>query len=979
MEKIFLVWFRIFSEKKYLSKSKNMRIAFYSAKHLIIYLQHVQFFWYYDIEISQFSSYVGLWKTLSLASFDVIAANYGFLRNYTVFITAFLSGSLFLIILAVVLESINKKIPTKIFPLLRFLLILNCDVFFIPSVLVLQLAFKYSSVGLSQITEYSTKISNEEMDFGQSARASFILILILFLFFTAIYETSCYEMRQNTEDLIHDNKIYCIIDFIKKTVDFLTTCLFLYFGRKNYEIYLVILLLCHSLTTFYYLYSIPYYCYFLNYLKLVSGTSLTFVSVFFLVGYKMDNSSVTMVLFASSNLLLIPLCKATLDKRYQLIEKPQNSIYLQFGHFEKSIREYLRTGSLAERLQVKMNKNNRIHKSVLNKLCQAYYCNDILGNCALAQNNVFQIRESGINLLLNYQIFKCRLIMQTACEQTSQSYKLFKYFLEFSEIKKSDRNFCQCYNNLITTLSENSTQIRDLKALIIEMVEKLYGLEKGYTSLLMRFPNSAEIKQIYGTFLLNILNDSQRGNKLIAKSSTVKANRNNTRNLLKFISDRCFLVVSGDYNSLGKVLFFNQNFLNFLGYTNQTIKGVSLNQLIPKEYTKKHDSHVLRFLENSVTNIVFKNLVLSLVDSEGYLCECIINCECIGYGHAINFILAIDPLNFRRREIALVNSEGLIFGHSKGFSNILGCGLRYIESRYIQEFVQTLNMNDLKPNKVNYFPIMNTQDRFHLTREFAFVLKVTKVRKTSILFIYVSEDKNEIRSWENDLEFYDVDELNNYGNKIETVITEGFEEFKEVNIKKKVKIFGQESDEDLEENFFNKQLINNSMSPQSSQYLTENNLKAISKSRLMLKVIKWLTVISVIFMKLIGIITSNVGILIYLTHFFNESNSITHFSILGEFSYLCVKSSVVLRSLDISNVLKIEKQFDESELKYLILRFKGIKSQFFKEKDYFDSCEYTNSVNHKSFNYWSIEQTAVKRKASLIEFTELFRLNVKNK
>ena len=848
MDKLYLVWLEIFSSKKFLSKSKNSRIAYYTGKNLVVYLQHIQFFWYYNMSVSYFSSYEVFWKTLSLASFDVIAASYGFLRNYALFLTIFLSGSLTLILVSILFGLLKRKFPSRAYPLLRFLIILTCDVLFIPTALVLQLAFKYSQPGKTRISEYSTYVPASEMDFGQGARFGFLIVFIIFLGLSAMFEVSCYEMRHCIEDEIHDNKIFCAVDFLKKVVDFLTTVLFLNFGAGNYEMYLIILMVMHAVTTAAYVVCIPYYCYFMNLLKIHCSSSLSLHSLFFLLGYKLDNSSITLVLCVSSPFLLIPLCKYGLDRRYKMIEKPQVSIFHKFETFEKSIRGYLKNGQLSDRIIRKLNKNNSFHKSALNRLTQAYYCNDILGNCAIGLNKVFLTKKKALNLLLNFQIFKCEQIMLSACENLSQSFKLYKYFLEYTEIKKRDKKFCETFNKLLMKLIEKKPEIAEIKKVITRTVELLYVLERRYTSLLMRFPNSNEIKQSYGTFMLDILNDTSRGNKLVNRISNTKIQRHLTRNMLRFIVDRCFLVISGNSSTLGKILFFNQNFLNFLGYTNETIKYVSLNQIIPKEFIRSHDKYMLNFIDNSVSNTVFKNSVLSLVDSEGYICECIINCECIGYDNSVNFICAIDPLNFRRREMALINTEGFIFGHSKGLCNLLGAGRRMIEGRFMQDFVSSLDMEALKLGQMKYFPIINSFDRFHCPREVAFMMKVTKIRKTPVHLLYISEDKNEIKSWLNENEFYDVDELNNYGNKIETVITEGFEEFKESVVKKKVKIFDQDSgSEDNEE----KKLIeshlrsNSSKTGQQFGYLSENDLKAITKSRSVLRVTKIIMIVSV--------------------------------------------------------------------------------------------------------------------------------------
>lgn len=94
---------------------------------------------------------------------------------------------------------------------------------------------------------------------------------------------------------------------------------------------------------------------------------------------------------------------------------------------------------------------------------------------------------------------------------------------------------------------------------------------------------------------------------------------------------------------------------------------------------------------------------------------------------------------------------------------------------------------------------------------------------------------------------------------------------------------------------------------------------------------------------------------------------------------MCVKSSVILRSLDISKVLNIEREYYASDLEYILQRFISLKTTIFNEKNHFDSCTNINSVIDKSFNYLQVDPYQVLRKATLIEFIELVRVNVMNK
>jgi hypothetical protein len=401
-----------------------------------------------------------------------------------------------------------------------------------------------------------------------------------------------------------------------------------------------------------------------------------------------------------------------------------------------------------------MNSNFSSTKENMNLVLQAYYSLDFIGNCTLALNKAHWISVKSFNLYENFQIFKCKEITKEVCKVSSTTYEFFKYFNQFNKLKKLDFDFCVTFSRLKSVILTQKPDLQDYSSIVDELATLLRKLTKKYENLVGRFPESSELKEMFRSFLIKILKDSERAGDIIHLN-----NKKYLKNL-KFgclsLKNQGILVLSGNFENPAKIVFASKAFLKLTGYSNSAIQDQTLNLFVPRLLDKLHLSHLPRYAAKSKTHNVFPLITLFFVDSSGFIIECSTHVECICVNSVISFIAFINPLR-RSREYALVSKEGFIHEHSKDFPKLLNCERTYVKDLFIQEFlrIDDLSLLEDRPTKTEIRISSNWS-------EFKFVIATCKdfsLKSTSLYIFYLTQNISESYKWNSTTDFFKVNEM----------------------------------------------------------------------------------------------------------------------------------------------------------------------------------------------------------------------------
>ena len=289
-------------------------------------------------------------------------------------------------------------------------------------------------------------------------------------------------------------------------------------------------------------------------------------------------------------------------------------------------------------------------------------------------------------------------------------------------------------------------------------MKRIKKIKKKYAELMKIAPDSLNIINIYGTLLNSILRDTEKGQYILKKKITYNGKERKLKP--KFVDEESgILLVSGNKETLGKVLYANRILLYFLASSEDMIKDCFLWQFIPKPFDNRHDYRLLKFVENCTSHHVYRTSPLFMCNQHGFLVECYFNLECIGHEGKINFLAIVEPIIGKNREVALIGRHGEIFCHSEKFAKVLGCKEKHIEDTILAQYIPDLVIEDLPINTL-YTTILKLSSTHEYSeaisprpfensthKEIGLIVKEKTVVNTVFYTVYISDDESEIIRW----------------------------------------------------------------------------------------------------------------------------------------------------------------------------------------------------------------------------------------
>ena len=844
---------KIFASKYSSQHSSEYVIISQIIISLILFSQHIQLFWYPTMLISDWSKYQSFWNAASLFSLDIVAIELNFVYELIICVICLISATSICFIFILVLTYFKYKISAIVINTIRIIITLICEVFFITCNNILLAITKYSLLKYAIVEEYS--LNNQTVfDIGIAGGCAGIILLILINLLAIVFNAGSCEIRQTFDDTITEAKSSVRINQISTIVYFINSFMYFTVGYNYYQPYLLILLLLYGYIAASYMQTLPFYSYYLNLIQIFFHLDCVLVILVFLIGSQLNNASIPFLIALAMQIALLVWTDLLLKYRISKISKNPDLFFIKFEQYELSIRSFLKSGELKENLLVKLNENFKYDKNSLNRVVSAYYCNDVLQNYKLAFNQIVGVKYDGANIILNYQIYKCRKIMMNICKKLSESHRIHQFFIDFEKVKLEDYHFCEIYLKFSEEIISPLPKLSRLKGIINKLAKKKKSLIDLYTSILSKFPNSEEVNYLYGSLLLDILYDIDKGQWYLSKIIKVKKTKSVIQNL-DSLNDQPMFIFSGNPQTIGKILHANTNFLTFISFSMDEMQTCSFFNFLPNFSSKEHKNILLNFLENCTETVVYSLLPLFLLNYQGFLCECFISIECVGNNESVNFLCKVDPIRSANREVAVIDNDGIISAHSENFLKIFGVNQNHGENMSIQYFIPDIKVSKLKLDMIYEFNLENNSPQQE-DKTIKVILKCCTFHKITIRALFLTQDIDQIDTWNKPEEFY-INELNKYN--IEESNENMLEEEKNMKRKRtpkrsitekaktKIKKNSRGGFANLDIEKLNKKngIQNSEARSNSTMFLDKSELTAVKKSIRALKISKLLLFVSV--------------------------------------------------------------------------------------------------------------------------------------
>ena len=146
----------------------------------------------------------------------------------------------------------------------------------------------------------------------------------------------------------------------------------------------------------------------------------------------------------------------------------------------------------------------------------------MLKNHTLGLNKISFPTTQGFNIFESFQVYCCKKKLLEVSRNASKGLKVLYYFREFQKLKNQDKKFCENLFHLFKVVLDPSSSLQSLKKILNKTGKCVIKLEEKYRDLINQYPDAEEVKEMYGSLLLNLLNNEEDGHFLLVSKQIKK-------------------------------------------------------------------------------------------------------------------------------------------------------------------------------------------------------------------------------------------------------------------------------------------------------------------------------------------------------------------------------------------------------------------------------------------------------------------------
>lgn len=734
--------------------SKIQIIMFYIL--IIIQTLHLSSLLWFPTENAKYwDSFKVFWTIIGYARFDNICSELSILPTCFYISISLISLQVLCLALFVIFHIIPNKEGPFLGKVIRKFYLLMSSYLYIPILCITLLYLKYSLIPSESILEYNASYT----DLKISPSVPIIVICILFHYLNSFfYAVFCNENRHSFAKLCYESKSHTKIDKIR--IHFITSLIIFYafFGASHKEIYRGICALGSLTMALAYFKYQPYYSKHANVLQIGSYTCVSCISLAFELSYFTDNASYAFII----SLFVIPMIVGIV--MYKAFEYFSHRILLvrnvkTIYEFENALRPLLFSDDFKKKFEEIISsfseayKDKSFGKSPMMVVWLANYCFYTLEDDSLTRIKMGTETNSDSDLDSDYQLFCLRETIKKGGLEYREDIDYLNFRFKLENVKLDDEHLCISLLEFLRQMNSETNFKYLLSKLIPNISHLLSQVSAQYQSLILKYPKSAAILDLYASFLSEIVNHDDKAIELNRKKEHLlySNNQGNLKSISYFDEENALIIISGARDAFSIITFANEKTGKILRQPVNTIIGNSISSYVPYPFNVGHNQHMYRFMVNCSNSDIKLPLGLFLQTHIGYLVECYIQIRCTALDSSPFFIVLMKERK-TKREIGIVSETGTILNHSEGFPTILGEKTLSLKDKNIDNYLGGVKFLKLEES----FPtiIQNESSKITVIRSF----KVIKNKKVHLA--YILTDQSEISGWLKG-EFLNETEYNN--------------------------------------------------------------------------------------------------------------------------------------------------------------------------------------------------------------------------
>ena len=256
---------------------------------------------------------------------------------------------------------------------------------------------------------------------------------------------------------------------------------------------------------------------------------------------------------------------------------------------------------------------SKFKNNVMLKNDYAFFLMSKMNNKKQAIKVLNNIIEENISFHRNYDIYRCKKLINKWPSNTSSFY--FSYKNSINEFKQLISKLSLLYYEFWTLLYENKFGKNEKFKKLYEIGSKIMKLNKKldkiYNLIINTKTNNIEIFKLYSEYLENILKDEDRLQENLTNNSIFRESiENDEKDFFNFNLDYLkesdvsrYILLSGRKKDLGKILDCSISASTLFGYTKDEVIGRHINIFIPDIFHSRHNINLYNNSKASNLNL----------------------------------------------------------------------------------------------------------------------------------------------------------------------------------------------------------------------------------------------------------------------------------------------------------------------------------------------------------------------------------------
>ncbi|CAG9327790.1 unnamed protein product [Blepharisma stoltei] len=558
-----------------------------------------------------------------------------------------------------------------------------------------------------------------------------------------------------------------------------------YLHKDYYAAHLLISLAIGVILSSAYLYFLPFYTIFVNFTSSSCYLLLTWSSIAQLIGLWFDNATLVFYFI----ILVYPCLELALWEilhfRINWLMKNYDKIIYYSNPYvcEIIVRfEILKLLALNKKTVEGKSAGKKIrahihslHREIANRFENHFFCAIweflyvyiVLKKDGLAKIKLTKTIDTQFSLEGAYLKYKYSNTINDFRRKILEEIDYINFRKLYEDALMFDKEACQDQLDFWNEMSAEAPQIHQIEKIGYKLFKTIQKAKKFSKNLIKQYPTNQQALRIYGTFLLEVYNNTVKGNELVSRAEHEKLQQEQKNAMIGerfnyFDENNGIIIVSGSPDDMGNITNMNTQAGNLLGVPTRYTIGQNIANYIPPpgNQVNSHNRAMEEYLKTTTTTEVCAPFNIIMLDAHGYLIECYYKGRAVALDSYPFFLSAIKK-NSQARECLLYDDSNMITVNTRGMARLLG---------YSEEVIL---LNKLDANKViNNFDSLREKYPPGTIFEYmipgivnSLTMRFTdlKIGKVTFKMLHVTSDEDEVKSWKINKETTSFEDLRDLG------------------------------------------------------------------------------------------------------------------------------------------------------------------------------------------------------------------------